>query len=124
SNLQQRSLGSGNRRPRRSACRKRRGRPHPRARLAGVVLAVVGVEGVAVGAPPTTRPRPQKRGRQKRTTKPLRSATPPKAPLRASADGGGGVDGGERRGLPLQTTRRTPLFEYANPAVKKPTTKF
>ena len=74
--------------------RKRRGTA-PRARLARAVVAAGVVEVVAVGAPPTTRPRPQKRIRA-RKTKPQEisdtaegSAGGPAPPAASSAEGEG-----------------------------------
>src|SRR5215207_3657253 len=120
--LRRKNLRSSNPRPSRSAWRKPRGRPQPMARLAKAGVAGVAAEVGAVGAPATTRPCPPRRSRQKKT-KPERSAKPPKALLRASADGGVVGDGRARSPLRPRTTRRTPLLEYASPAVKKQTAK-
>src|SRR5215218_5841628 len=120
--LRRKNLRSSNPRPSRRAWRKPRGRPQPMARLAKAAVAGVAAEVGAVGAPATTRPCRPRRSKEKKT-KPPRSARPPKALLRASADAGVVGDGRARSRLPPQTTRLTSLLEYASPAVKKQTAK-
>jgi hypothetical protein len=88
-------------------------------RLARAVAAAVVVEVVAVAVPQATRQSPAKPSRP-RPMKLPKSVTPP----RAHAVGGGDAGGGERSQPPLQTTRRTRLFECASPAVKTPIVKF
>jgi hypothetical protein len=106
---------------------KRRTRPTrpqnrpPKARLARAAGVAVGAEAVVDAGPQATKPN-QLMQTSLRRTKPARSMalTPP---LRASAGGAVVVGGGEKRPLPLQTTRRTLSFGYASLAGKTPATK-
>jgi len=93
-----------------------------KVRPATAAAAVAVAEAGAVVAR-QVRTRPLRPSKPRKTT-PLRLVTLPRSPVRARVDAVVGVAGGVRKRLPPRTTRRTPSFEFASPAVKMAIARF